>query len=113
MNQFSDRDLTINEGIAIDARIVKSASRPVSNKTLEKIKAKRETPEGKLDKNGKPLKFSRDIESNWTINLKVTRKNEKNYYELKFPIKKGLTRKSKVYDHRQKQRRYLVQAGGI
>ena len=46
-NQFSDRGLTINEGIAIDARIVKSASRRVSNKTLEKIKAKKETPEGK------------------------------------------------------------------
>jgi IS5 family transposase len=54
LNQFSDQGLTINEGVAIDARIVKSASRPVSNKTLEKIRAKRETPEGKLDKNGNP-----------------------------------------------------------
>ena len=77
LNQFSDQGLTINEGVAIDARIVKSASRPVSNKTLEKIRAKRETPEGKLDKNGNPLKFSRDIESNWAI------KNDKNYYGLK------------------------------
>ena len=77
LNQFSAQGLTINEGIAIDARIVKSASRPVSNKTLEKIKAKRETPEGQLDKNGNPLKFSRDIESNWTT------KNEKHYYGLK------------------------------
>ncbi len=48
LNQFSDQGLTINEGIAIDARIVKSASRPVSNKTLEKIRAKRETSEGQL-----------------------------------------------------------------
>ena len=77
LNQFSDQGLTINEGIAIDARIVKSASRPVSNKTLKKIREKRETPEGKFDKNGNPLKFSRDIESNWTI------KNNKNYYGLK------------------------------
>ncbi len=64
LNQFSDQGITINEGVAIDARIVKSASRPVSNKTLKKIRAKRETPEGKLDKNGNLLKFSRDIESN-------------------------------------------------
>ena len=67
----------INEGIAIDARIVRSASRPASNKTLEKIKAKRETPEGQLDKNGNPLKFSRDIESNWAT------KNDKHYFGLK------------------------------
>ena len=33
--------------------------------------------EGKLDKNGNPLKFSRDIESNWTT------KNDKHYYGLK------------------------------
>ena len=77
LNQFADRGLTINEGIAIDARIVKSASRPVSNKTLKKIRAKRATPEGRLDKNGKPLKFARDIESNWTI------KKDKHYYGLK------------------------------
>ena len=77
LNQFSDLGLTINEGVAIDARIVKSASRPVSNKTLEKIRTKRATPEGNLDKNGNPLKFSRDIESNWAI------KNEKHYYGLK------------------------------
>ena len=77
LNQFSDKGLTINEGIAIDARIVKSASRPVSNKKLEEIRAKRATPEGKLDKNGNPLKFSRDIESNWKT------KNDKHYYGLK------------------------------
>jgi len=77
LNQFSDQGLTINEGVAIDARIVKSASRPKSNKTLKKIKVKKQTPEGKLDKNGNPSKFSRDIESNWTI------KNNKNYYGMK------------------------------
>jgi len=77
LNQFSDKGLTINEGVAVDARIVKSASKPVSNKKLKKIKEYKATPEGKLDKNGKPAKFSRDIESNWTI------KNEKAYFGLK------------------------------
>ncbi len=56
---------------------MRSASRPVSDKKLEKLKTKRETPEGKLDKTGKPLKFARDIESNWTI------KNDKPYFGLK------------------------------
>ncbi|MCP3940024.1 MAG: transposase [Desulfobacteraceae bacterium] len=77
LNQFAAKGLTINEGIAIDARIVKSASSPKSNKKLKEIKVRRETPEGKLDKNGKPLKFSRDIESNWVT------KNNKHYYGLK------------------------------
>ena len=58
-------EVKINEGIALDARVVKPASRPMSNKKLGELKAKRETPEGKLDKNGKPLKFFKDIESNW------------------------------------------------
>jgi len=65
--QFSSKGLTINEGIAIDARLVQSASHPLSKERLQEEKAKRETPEGKVDKNGKPLKFSRDLESDWTI----------------------------------------------
>jgi len=77
LNQFSAQGLKINEGIAIDARIVKSASRPVSNNTLDKIRKKKKSPEGKLDKNGNSAKFSRDIESNWT------KKNKKYYYGLK------------------------------
>jgi len=77
LNQFSKNGLTINEGIAVDARVVKSASHPMSNKKLEELKAKRETPEGRLDKKGKPLKFAKDIESNWVT------KNDKHYYGLK------------------------------
>lgn len=77
LTQFSERGLKINEGIAVDARVVKSASRPMSNKKLEELKAKRLTPEGKFDKNGKPLKFSKDIESNWVT------KRDKHYFGLK------------------------------
>jgi len=67
LRQFTSKGLTINEGIAIDARLVQSASSPLSNERLKEEKAKRDTPEGKVDKNGKPLKFSRDLESDWTI----------------------------------------------
>ena len=51
-HQSAAQGLTINEGVAIDARVVKSAGLPVSNKKIEDLKAKRESPEGKLDKNG-------------------------------------------------------------
>jgi len=65
--QFTSKGLTINKGIAIDARLVQSASHPLSTEKLEEAKAKSETPQGKVDKNGKSLKFSRDLESDWTV----------------------------------------------
>jgi IS5 family transposase len=64
---FEKMGLSINEGIAVDARLVKSASRPISNNDLKKLKENRNTPEGKLDTNGKPLKFTRDLESDWSV----------------------------------------------
>jgi IS5 family transposase len=67
LQQFSQKGLTINEGIAIDARLIESASRPLSEEELEERKEKRATPEGQVDKNGQPLKFSRDLESDWTV----------------------------------------------
>jgi IS5 family transposase len=67
LRQFENQGLSINEGIAVDARLVKSASRPVSNDQLKELREKRHTPEGKLDKNGKPLKFCRDIQSDWVV----------------------------------------------
>jgi len=77
LNQFANQGLTINEGVVIDVRIVKSASRPMSKKQLGKLKTKRSLPEGELDINGNTRKFSRDLESDWTI------KNDKPYYGLK------------------------------
>ena len=75
--EFARKGFSINEGIAVDARLVKSASKPLSNDEMKKLKEKRSTAEGKLDKNGNPTKFSRDIESDWTV------KNEKPHYGLK------------------------------
>jgi IS5 family transposase len=77
LRQFENQGLTINEGIAVDARLVKSASHPISNDQIKKLKEKKNTPEGKLDKNGKPLKFSRDSESDWVV------KNDVPHYGLK------------------------------
>ena len=77
LRQFEKKGMTINEGIAVDARLVKSASRPISNDQIKEIKDRRNTPKGKLDKNGKFLKFSRDLESDWTV------ENDKPHYGLK------------------------------
>jgi len=67
LRQFKAQGLTINEGIAVDARLVKSASRPISNDKIKEARDKHNTPEGKLDKNGKPLKFHRDLDSDWVV----------------------------------------------
>ena len=67
LRQFESQGLTINEGIAVDARLVKSASRPISNDKIKQARDKHNTPEGKLDKNGKPLKFHRDLDSDWVV----------------------------------------------
>jgi IS5 family transposase len=77
LQAFTKRGLSINEGVAIDARLVKSASKPMSNEGLKELKETRNTPEGRVDKNGNPLKFSRDLESDWTI------KNDTPHYGLK------------------------------
>jgi IS5 family transposase len=75
LRQFEKQGLTINEGIAVDARLVKSASSPVSSDQVKKNKENKHIR--KTDKNGKPVKFSRDIESDWTV------KNDKPHYGLK------------------------------
>ena len=77
LKQFHKLGLSINEGVAVDARLVKSASRPVSKNRLEQIRENALTHEGKLDKNGNVKKFRRDLESDWTI------KNDKPHYGIK------------------------------
>jgi len=53
--------------VAVDARLVKSASRPLSQQELKKQREHRQAEDGSRDKNGKPLKFARDLESDWTV----------------------------------------------
>ena len=77
LNQFHQHGLSINEGVAVDARLVKSVTRPVAKKDLEKLIQKSETLEGNLDKNGNKKKYSRDLDSDWTV------KNDKPHFGLK------------------------------
>lgn len=67
LKQFSEKGYSIEGGMAIDARLVKSSARPKSNEKIKGEKAKRETTEGKLDRTGNPLKFKSDVDSNWTV----------------------------------------------
>jgi len=75
--RFSHQGLSINEGIAVDVRLVQSASHPLNKEKIKEEREKRATSEGKIDKNGEPSKFSRDLESDWTV------KKEKPHYGLK------------------------------
>ena len=77
LKQFDKEGLSINEGIAVDARLVKSANRPISGDQVEKFRNEHDTLEGKLDKNGNPLKFHRDLESDWVV------QNDTPHYGLK------------------------------
>ena len=77
LQQFSVKGLRINEGIAVDARLIESASRPVSTEELKRYRENRSKPEGRVDRNGKPLKFCRDMDSDWTV------KNDVPHYGLK------------------------------
>jgi transposase, IS5 family len=83
LKQFHQHGISINKGVAVDARLVKSASKPISKKQMKELKAHLDTPKSRLDKNSNLKKFSRDFESDWTINLKVTRKNDKPHYGFK------------------------------
>jgi len=75
--QFESQGLTINDGVAVHAWLVKSACRPLGNDQLKKVREKRHTLEGKLDKNVNIRKFSRDIESDWVV------QNDQPHYGLK------------------------------
>lgn len=58
LQEFSKKGLSINEGIAVDARLVKSSSKPLSNDDLKKLREKRESAQE--TENDKPVKFMRD-----------------------------------------------------
>ena len=77
LGQFSKKGYSIEGGMAIDARLVKSAARPKSTEKIEEERLKRETTEGNLDKKGKPLKFRSDVDSDWTV------RHEEPFYGMK------------------------------
>ena len=87
--QFNFKGIDIHNGIAVDARIIKSASKPINN---NKIKELRENKNN--NNNNRKPKFTRDIEADWTV------KNDKYFYGYKEHVavdtKTGLVLTSKV-----------------
>jgi len=73
--QFQAMGFSIESGTAVDARIVRSASRPVSSKKLEALREERQHDTERPDR--KPIKFQRDVESDWTV------KNDVPYFGMK------------------------------
>ena len=65
LSQLRAKGFSIDAGLAVDARLVRSASSPLSK---DKIKEKRQERQRK-EQGGKkgPVKFSRDLESDWTV----------------------------------------------
>ena len=61
--QLNQHGVTINEGIAVDERLIRSASKPVSTEKLNEPRDKQNSIEGNMDKNAKPRKFSDDLKS--------------------------------------------------
>lgn len=70
LQQFKSLGFSIESGLAVDARIIRSASRPVSSKKLGELREKRKKTE-------KKTKFQRDLDSDWTV------KNKKSFFGLK------------------------------
>ena len=77
LQQFHQHGLAVNAGMAIDARLVKSASRPLSNEQLEKMKEQAKKPESETEGKSHVKRFSRDLDSDWTV------KNDAPHYGLK------------------------------
>jgi len=63
------KGFSIDAGLAVDARLVRSASSSLSKEKIEKVRQERQSKE--QDDKDKPVKFSRDVESDWTVKRDV------------------------------------------
>ena len=73
LRQFKAIGFSIESGMAVNTRLVKSASCPVSGERLKGFRKKRAIEE----KAGKSVKFCRDVDSGWTI------KNDESVFGMK------------------------------
>jgi IS5 family transposase len=67
LNQFDTLGFSIESGMALDARVVKSASRPVSDKKLRELREKRKSRLQMKKKTQRAMRFQRDLDSDWTV----------------------------------------------
>ena len=64
LGQLQKKGFSIDAGLAVDARLVKSVSTPVSREKIEEKRQERE--QRQQDPTKKPMRFGRDLESDWT-----------------------------------------------
>lgn len=112
LNQFNTLGFSIESGMAVDARVVKSASRPVSDKMLKELREKRKIKFRLRKKTQKSMRFQRDLDSDWTV------KNNKPLFGMKehaaIDVESGLvlsTLMSKASEHDTKYFSYTVTKG--
>ena len=112
LNQFDAMGFSIASGMAVDARIVKSASRPISDRKLRDLRDKRKVKAQMRKKTHKAMRFQRDLESDWTV------KNNRPLFGMKehasIDVESGLvlsTHMSKASEHDTKYFVYTVTKG--
>jgi IS5 family transposase len=98
--------------MAVDARVVKSASRPVSDRKLRELREKRKIRAQMKKKTQRAMRFQRDLDSDWTV------KNNKPVFGMKehasVDVESGLvvsTCMSKASEHDTKYFFYTVTKG--
>ncbi len=112
LEQLNTLGFSIESGMAVDARVVKSASRPVSDRKLRDLREKRKARLQMKKKTQKAMRFQRDLDSDWTV------KNNKAIFGMKehaaIDVESGLvlsTHISKASEHDTKYFAYTVTKG--
>ena len=112
LNQFDTLGFSIESGMAVDARVVKSASRPISDRKLRELREKRNIRLQMKKKTQRAMRFQRDLDSDWTV------KNNKPVFGMKehasIDVESGLvlsTCVSKASEHDTKYFSYVVTKG--
>jgi transposase, IS5 family len=112
LNQFDTLGFSIDSGMAVDARVVKSASRPVSDRKLRALREQRKIKAQIRKKTIRAMRFQRDLDSDWTV------KNNKPVFGMKehasVDVQSGLALSScisKASEHDTKYFSYTVTKG--
>ena len=112
LDQLSKLGFSIESGMAVDARVVRSASRPVSDRTLRELREQRKNRLQMRKKTQRAMRFQRDLDSDWTV------KNKKPVFGMKehaaIDVESGLvlsTCVSKASEHDTKYFSYVVTKG--
>jgi IS5 family transposase len=110
LGQLQKKGFSIDAGLAVDARLVRSVSTPVSKDKIEEKKQERE--QRNQDTTKKSLKFCRDLESDWTKRKEVPFYGMKEHASV--DVDSGLVMSpllSKASEHDTNYFQYLVIKG--